>query len=478
MEEYLAKREKLLKEINDRKFSGLSFTPQEEAANETFKNMLLKEKQQLKGNFFQRYTLQYKQQIEESNCFKVIRMMPKGATLHIHFDTANDVEWFFQNLAYLPTTFYNQSNLRFRYFKNEKVAEPGYVMLSKLRDQHTDKHQFEADIKKRLQITEQEAHDQKADIWQIFEQKIQAMWQLILHKDYFKHYLYRVFQVFYNDGIYRIEARALLHSIFDDDLNPLPLDEEYQVYQEVINRAKKEIHPQFSYATIIQGLKQWNKETIQKYLDESILAKTKYPDFFIGFDLVQQEDANQPLEFYAPVLLKKQELEQSMGISLPYIFHGGQSLNNFSNTNIIDMILMDTKRIGHGYNLTNHAYLMEYVKENQICIEINPMSCQILRYIHDLRLHPAKLFLNYGIPICINPDDPGFFGVLGVSYDFYTLAIAQEFDLKDLKLCCYYSIKYSLANEVEKQNLMQLWLNNWQEFISKFTQQYPSAMQE
>lgn len=47
----------------------------------------------------------------------------------------------------------------------------------------------------------------------------------------------------------------------------------------------------------------------------------------------------------------------------PHNLIGGQSLSNFSNTNIIDMILMDTKRIGHGYNLTNHAYLMEYVKE-------------------------------------------------------------------------------------------------------------------
>lgn len=75
-------------------------------------------------------------------------------------------------MAYLPTTFYNVHNLRFRYFKNERVAEPGYVMLSKLRDQHADKHLFEAEIKKRLHITEEEANDLKTDIWPIFEQKI------------------------------------------------------------------------------------------------------------------------------------------------------------------------------------------------------------------------------------------------------------------------------------------------------------------
>ena len=53
------------------------------------------------------------------------------------------------------------------------------------------------------------------------------MWELILHRDYFKKYLFRVFEVFFKDGIYRIEARALLNAIFDDDLKPLSLDEEY-----------------------------------------------------------------------------------------------------------------------------------------------------------------------------------------------------------------------------------------------------------
>ena len=52
-----------------------------------------------------------------------------------------------------------------------------------------------------------------------------------------------------------------------------------------------------------------------------------------------------------------------------------------------------------------------------------------MRYIYDLRLHPAKIFLNYGIPISINPDDPLIFGYVEPSYDFYSLAIAEEFGI-------------------------------------------------
>jgi len=35
--------------------------------------------------------------------------------------------------------------------------------------------------------------------------------------------------------------------------------------------------------------------------------------------------------------------------------------------------------------------------------------------------------MSYGIPVSINPDDPGFFNVIGVSFDYYLLAVGQEF---------------------------------------------------
>jgi len=62
-------------------------------------------------------------------------------------------------------------------------------------------------------------------------------------------------------------------------------------------------------------------------------------------------------------------------------------------------------------------------------------------------LHPAKTFLNYGIKIAISPDDPQYFGILDLSHDFYAMALACEFDLKDLKLCVINSVEYSLMEK-------------------------------
>ncbi len=63
-----------------------------------------------------------------------------------------------------------------------------------------------------------------------------------------------------------------------------------------------------------------------------------------------------------------------------------------------------------------------------------------MNYIDDLRLHPIKSYLNYGIRVAICSDDPGFFGYKDSNPDFFVCASAMEFDLKDFKVCAKNSI--------------------------------------
>lgn len=72
---------------------------------------------------------------------------------------------------------------------------------------------------------------------------------------------------------------------------------------------------------------------------------------------------------------------------------------------------------------------MSMIKEQNICIECNPVSNQVLRYISDIRLHPIKTIHNFGVKIIISPDDPGIFNLKGVTDDFYFLAIGIEFGI-------------------------------------------------
>lgn len=45
--------------------------------------------------------------------------------------------------------------------------------------------------------------------------------------------------------------------------------------------------------------------------------------------------------------------------------------------NLIDAILLNTTRIGHGYALPKHPEVKRLVMQNKIAIEINPISNQV-----------------------------------------------------------------------------------------------------
>lgn len=80
---------------------------------------------------------------------------------------------------------------------------------------------------------------------------------------------------------------------------------------------------------------------------------------------------------------------------------------------------MGTTRIGHGYAITKHPVVMNAVKNRGICIEVSPISNQVLHLVEDLRNHPASVLTANDVPFVISNDDPGYWNAKGLSYDFY-----------------------------------------------------------
>lgn len=134
----------------------------------------------------------------------------------------------------------------------------------------------------------------------------------------------------------------------------------------------------------------------------------------------------------------------------------------------MDAVLLGTKRIGYGYSLLKHPKVMELVKANDIAVEVNPISNQVLTLVDDHRNHPASVFLANNIPIVISSDNPSFWEVTPLSHDFYMafLGIASRHaDLRVLKKFAINSIRYSAMNDVEKEAAFAKWQIEWDRFI-------------
>lgn len=178
--------------------------------------------------------------------------------------------------------------------------------------------------------------------------------------------------------------------------------------------------------------------------------------------MVGQEDINQPLNNFLDEL-------QQFRKTTPYFFHAGETsilveletlyamkfntillsdgYGSESDLNLIDAILLDSRRIGHGFSLYKHPVLLKMVKSEGIALEICPLSNQVLRLVSDLRNHPAVYYVSESIPIVISSDDPGFWGSKGVSYDFYfaLMAIApSSTGIGFLKQIVWDSVRYDL----------------------------------
>lgn len=196
---------------------------------------------------------------------------------------------------------------------------------------------------------------------------------------------------------------------------------------------------------IYTGLKILGKEQIAKDLEQYVSALKKHPGLMRVFDLVHYEDSIYLGEILNMLIETKQKHPEVI-----YGLHAGETRKS-SNQNVIDSVLLGTKRIGHGLTVARNKLTMDLVKEREICVEVNPLSNLLLGYCRDLVHHPAKQLIANGNPITLNPDDYFCFGEHGATPDFFLAVLYFDFDLRDLKWCCHNSFKYSyFSEEVQK----------------------------
>ncbi len=110
------------------------------------------------------------------------------------------------------------------------------------------------------------------------------------------------------------------------------------------------------------------------------------------------------------------------------------------------------QRIGHGTCVYKEPELLDYIAENEIPIELCPMSNVRTGVVNSIMEHPIRKYFEYGLIISVNTDDPKMFNT-SLANEYHMLVQNCGFTKKDICKIILLGVKSSWMAE-EKKNLL------------------------
>ncbi|KAK7079061.1 cat eye syndrome chromosome region, candidate 1 [Halocaridina rubra] len=420
-----------------------------------------------------------KMEMEASEVFQIIKLMPKGAALHLHDTAMATVSWIISDISYWENLYmcYTLQNQLLLKFMETPDSSCQWDLMSDVRASYPVPADFDMELLSRLSlITDKpdEAYPDINKVWSSFESTLIALTGMVMYRPAWEVYLYRALEEFKQDNILHVEFRGTLPRLYELNGTELTEEESMAVYETVSLRFLAD-NPCEYYGTryIYAPLRRVDNATIWNYVTLAKQLKKRFPNYVAGFDLVGQEDLGLPLKDFLDPLLWLITGEDKV----PVFYHAGETNWMGMNTdeNLIDALLMNTSRIGHGYAIVKHPEAKALALSKDIPLEVCPISNQVLMLIKDLRNHPVAGLVSEGFPIVISADDPGTWGAVALSHDFYEAFMAlggAKADLRFLKQLAINSVKYSSLDKTASADLMQMWQAKWDEFIATVARKY------
>jgi len=447
---YMKVRERMIQaELAMRIDAGIKLAPAEEEAGRRL--MLLKQEEikrtreyfPLAQSFLKSKT---RRLIDQSPILEIMKRMPKGGILHGHGFAMGDYHWLVKHATYLQNCYIFQGQEEPPRKGTMRISPEspgdGWRPVSDLRKAANNVGEFDEELYRSITLGEEDLG--QPDIWAEFRECF-ARSKGLVRSEIYDAFCRKMLRDMITENVQYVETRGDIGG------------------QEIIEEIRRD-NPEFNVKYIFSSPRSTSRESLAKSLVRALDERAANPDLMIGFDLMEEEDKYQTNLYFINELLEARHEAGRRGITLPLYLHSGES-NWTENENILDAILLESRRIGHGLALFKHPLLMQRVKERGIAIEVCPISNQVLGYVADLRNHPAVLYINSGLPVVICPDDPGIWKCT-FSYDFYAAFMAWGLDLRTLKQLAMNSLVYSAMNPEEKEKALEFWREEWQKFIA------------
>ncbi|KYG41392.1 hypothetical protein M433DRAFT_7991 [Acidomyces richmondensis BFW] len=477
-----------------------------------------------------------KPRIERSKVFDIAKAMPKGCHLHIHFNTELPPEILFPHARKLPETFYirttnallhpcdyNRAEMMFNVFPADHAKADCFsdqynpewksgnnnpwMLWADFRAKFPKNLIFENRpnglddaecwAREKMVVTRERTYNSEQTlngIWACFNIGTRAFKGLMNYESVYRWYIGQAIESMIRDKVMYAELRPMLldKSIpSDDGTRQLDHFAQMSIICEEIQKKRSQLEADQKIDCFPFGLKiiyctprMIPIKKMQSELSDCIKLKLAYPHLICGFDLVGAEDRPNSIGFYANVLVAFQETCKQLNISIPFMFHAGESLLdtggscNPENSNLYDSLLLHAKRVGHGYSLLKHPLLIEKFKKQNICLELCPISNELLHLCGNVRQHPYPALLAAGLPCTLNADNPSLFRGAAIdshslSFEFYQVMVGDtRMTIHGWKQLAQWSIEHSCLSDCEKARAMEIFGRDWEAFCKHVVATY------
>jgi adenosine deaminase len=174
---------------------------------------------------------------------------------------------------------------------------------------------------------------------------------------------------------------------------------------------------------------------------EALLSQREH---LVALDLAGAE-ANMPGELFRDQIRRAREAGWRSTV------HAGESDGPHSIWQAVDEL--GAERIGHGVAAIQDPALMAYLAEHQIGIETNLTSNVQTTTVESYAAHPARRFLEQGMLVTLNTDDPGISGI-DLRYEYEVAAPAAGLTQAQVRQAQRNSLAVAFVSDGERQAIL------------------------
>ena len=166
-------------------------------------------------------------------------------------------------------------------------------------------------------------------------------------------------------------------------------------------------------------------------------------DRFVGFDMAGAEQ--NVLDFVS-------HFERIKNAGGRVTCHASEDLHAGKPENALRAVdALGAERIGHGIQIVRSDEVMRAIRERDVMLEVSVTSNFLTSAVSSIDTHPARKLWEYGIPLCVNTDDPGIMGVdLNNEWDIWRENLG--FSVQEIDAMQIYALDRSFLprNEIDR----------------------------